>query len=185
MSKWIASILALCLLLPGSALAATDPTNDPEIERQIYSAVLDVYAPRGRLCVVQKPEDFGANIRKPGVRELILGSADWHGQHDGAAEMRAELGVVRKDFAALIANMASPITGHHIGPDLLPAEMSLVDALEDCSNTLVLSAPALSDSTAFIDVNYRCALCGHGYSYALRQHAGRWRVVATWLVWIS
>ncbi len=178
MSQWIASILALALMLPGSARASTDPTNDPERERQIYKVMIDRYATEPGLCVVQKADDFPT---WSGRRGRIDPRANWRSLSANQAEVRA----INRDFEDLPRNLRTPLTGHYVQPALLAADMRLSDGQGACSPKLRLSAPAFSGETAFIDLTFDCALCGVGATYALRSRGGKWQVLAEWVHWVS
>ncbi|MFA5964206.1 MAG: hypothetical protein WC804_09330 [Sphingomonas sp.] len=178
MSKWIASILALALMLPGSASALTDPTNDPERERQIYKVMIDRYANEASLCVVQKADDFP---EWSGKRGRIDKRADWKYLNANEAEVRA----INRDFENLARKVRAPIVGHYVQPEILAANMRLGDGQGACSPKLRLSAPAFSGETAFIDLTFDCVLCGLGATYALRSRDGKWQVLAEWTHWVS
>jgi hypothetical protein len=178
MSQWIASILALALMLPGSARSSTDPTNDPERERQIYKVMIDRYANEPSLCVVQKADDFPA---LSGARGRIDPRANWKYLGANEAEGRA----INRDFEDLARDLRAPVMGHYVQPDLLAANMRLSDGQGGCSPKLRLSAPAFSGDTAFIDLTFDCALCGLGATYALRLRGGKWQVLAEWVHWVS
>ncbi|MDH7973549.1 hypothetical protein QH494_15265 [Sphingomonas sp. AR_OL41] len=180
MSQWIASILALALMAPGSASAA-DPTNDPEIEQQIYQVALGSFAGSPGLCVRQKPEDFAPTIAADGMRESLIEGTDWI----GAGKDKAALRLIQGDWRSLISNLRRPIVGHYIPPESLSPEMSLVDHDRSCARTLVVSAPAFASQTVFIDVNDICALCGSGQTLALRHVGKRWKIVASVTRWMS
>jgi hypothetical protein len=178
MSKWTASILALVLFLPGSVLAATDPTNDPERERQIYKVMIDRFAKETSLCVVQKADDFP---EWSGKRGRIKPRANWRYLSADEAEVRA----INRDFGDLARNLRTPVVGHYVQPELLAANMRLSDGQGACSPKLRLSAPVFSGETVFVDLTFDCVLCGLGATYALRFRGGRWQVLAEWTHWVS
>lgn len=178
MSTWIASVLALCLMLPGTALGAADPTNDPERERQIFKVLIDRYAGASDLCVVQKSDDYPVWRDSRG---RINSEAHWKYLSADEADIRA----INRDFADLARNLRAPVVGHYIQPELLASNMRLSDGQGACSPKLRLSAPAFAGETAFIDLTYDCVLCGLGATYALRFRGGRWQVVAERTHWVS
>lgn len=182
MSKWGAVILSFSLAMPATALTAYDPTNSPESDRQIYKTMLDRFAGTRSLCVVQKANDFAPYIRRAGNRELLLDSVDWY-RAEGA---HADLVSVDAEWRTLIGALHEPLVGHYVSPDLLLPNMRLVDDPRSCAEpSVVLSAPVFTARTAFIRVEYLCALCGNGSTYALRRIDGRWQVIAVLNHWVS
>lgn len=178
MSKLIAITLAFTSLSPTTAMAATDPTNDPGRERQVYLVMLDRYLGRQAVCVLQKPDDFPHFINRHG---RFRQGADWRYFDADQAEHRA----IDRDFSTLEYTQRAPVVGHYIPPELLPVNMRLVAPGDACSPTLKLSAPAFVGQTAFIDLTYDCVLCGIGATYALRIRDGQWQVAAEWVHWVS
>jgi hypothetical protein len=182
MSKWIAAILAFSLAMPAAALAAYDPTNSADSDRQIYKTMLDRFAGEHSLCVVQKANDFAPYIRKVGNREFLRDNVDWY----RAVGTRADLVSVDAEWRTLIGALHEPVVGHYVSPDLLLPNMRLVDDPRSCAEpSVVLSAPAFTARTAFIRVEYLCVLCGNGSTYALLRIDGRWQVVAVLNHWVS
>ncbi|MDB5675748.1 MAG: hypothetical protein JWM65_2730 [Sphingomonas bacterium] len=181
MSMRIATLFLLLATTAGSAQATSDPTNDPTRDREIYRVMLDRYARNFPVCVVQKPDDYPRDMRWAGTRGLLHANADWRAV--GASE--SELREINRDFASLVDALRQPIVGHYISPDLLSANMRLVDDGNFCSPKLKLSAPAFRGETAFIDSSYNCALCGLGATFALRRRDGHWQIAAEWVHWVS
>ena len=71
-----------------------------------------------------------------------------------------------------------------IDPEVIPQSLRRRFALS-CS-TLTLTAPAISNSIAFVESSYVCGgLCGNGWLYALERKQGRWQLVAVAFTWVS
>lgn len=69
-------------------------------------------------------------------------------------------------------------------PALVPAPLRPHGPDEDCA-LIVLSAPAMADRTAFVEIAYMCgSVCGNGSVYALERRGQGWAVVGIADTWI-
>jgi hypothetical protein len=79
---------------------------------------------------------------------------------------------------------AGPPTARGFDARLVPAPLRAQRPNDDCA-LIVLSAPAMAEQTAFVEVAYMCgSVCGNGSVYALERRDGNWTIVGIADTWI-